>query len=55
MAAVRYECQNMFGGETIATFKTYEKAEEFIDAATDYPDWWAVDAMTIVEVAEDDE
>lgn len=50
---MRYECKNMFGGETIATFKTYEKAEEFVDAAADYPDWWTVPAMIIVEVTDD--
>ena len=53
MAAVKYECRNMFGGETIATFKTYEKAEEFVDAAADYPDWWTVPVMIIVEVIGD--
>ncbi|WP_459487090.1 hypothetical protein [Lactiplantibacillus plantarum] len=50
-----YECRNMFGGETIATFKTYEKAEEFVDAAADYPDWWTVPAMIIVEVNDDEQ
>ncbi|QHJ75119.1 hypothetical protein [Lactobacillus phage JNU_P9] len=44
----------MFGGEVIATFRTYEKAEEFIDAAYDFPDWETVPAMTIVEVADDE-
>ncbi|MFK5278051.1 hypothetical protein ACI3PL_00405 [Lacticaseibacillus paracasei] len=50
---MRYECRNMFGGEVIATFRTYGKAEEFVDAAADYPDWWTVPAMTIVEVTDD--
>ena len=54
MAAVMYECQNVFSGETIATFMTYEKAEEFIDAATDYQDWWTVPVMIIVEVNDDE-
>lgn len=44
----------MFGSEVIATFRTYEQADEFIDAAADYPDWWTVPAMTIVEVTDDD-
>lgn len=51
---MKYECQNMFSGETIATFETYDRAENFIDAAADYPDWWTVPAMTIVEVTDDD-
>lgn len=51
---MRYECQNMFSGETIATFKTYDRAENFIDTAADYPDWWTVPAMTILEVTDDD-
>mgnify|MGYP006919878716 FL=1 len=52
---MRYECRNMFGGEVIATFRTYEKAEEFIDASADYPDWWTVPAMTIVKVTDDEQ
>lgn len=52
---MRYECRNMFGGETIATFRAYEKAEKFIDASADYPDWWTVSAMTIVEVNDDEQ
>lgn len=52
---MRYECRNMFGGEVIATFGTYEKAEEFIDASADYPDWWTVPEMTIVEVTDDEQ
>lgn len=49
---MNYECRNMFDGETIATFRTYEQAENFIDAAADYPDWWTVPAMTIVAVTD---
>lgn len=51
---MKYECRDMFGGETIATFETYDQAENFIDAATDYPDWWTIPAMTIVAVTDDD-
>lgn len=50
---MRYECRNMFGGEVIATFSTYEKAENFMDVAYDFPDWETVPAMTIVEVTDD--
>ena len=50
---MRYECRNMFGGEVIATFRTYEKAENFMDVAYDFLDWETVPAMTIVEVADD--
>ena len=50
---IKYECRNMFSHEAIATFDTYDKADNFMDASTDYPDWWTVPAMTIVEV--DDE
>ena len=53
--ATRYECRSMFGDGVIATFGTYEKAEEFIDASADYPDWWTVPAMTIVEVINDEQ
>ena len=45
----------MFGSEVIATFRTYEKAEEFIDASADYPDWWTFPAMNIVEVTDDEQ
>lgn len=47
---MKYECRNVFTGEVIATFSTYEKADEFIDVAYDYPDYWTVPPVTIEEV-----
>ena len=47
---IEYECQDMFSHETIATFDTYDEADNFMDAAYDMPDWWTTPAMTIVEV-----
>ena len=52
---VKYECQNMFTHEVIATFDSYEKADTFLDAAYDFSDWWTVPAMTIVEVTDDEQ
>ena len=51
----KYECQDMFSHEVIATFGTYDEADNFLDAAYDYPDWWTVPAMTIVEVTDDEQ
>ena len=51
--AIKYECQDMFSQEAIATFTTYDEADNFMDVAYDQPDWWTVPAMTIVEVADD--
>ena len=48
---IEYECQDMFSHEIIATFDTYDEADNFMDAAYDMPDWWTTPAMTIVEVA----
>ena len=50
---MRYECQDMFSHKVIATFDTYDEADNFMDVAYDQPDWWTTPAMTIVEV--DDE
>lgn len=50
---VKYECQNMFTHEVIATFDSYEKADTFLDAAYDFSDWEAVPPMTIAEVTDD--
>jgi len=50
---MRYECQDMFSHEVVATFDTYDKADNFMDAAYDMPDWWTMPAMTIVEVREE--
>ena len=52
---MRYECQDMFSHEVIATFDTYDKADNFMDAAYDMPDWWTTPAMTIVEVTDDEQ
>jgi len=51
--AIKYECQDMFSHEVIAALNTRDEADNFLDAAYDYPDWWTVPAMTIVEVTED--
>lgn len=52
----KYECQDMFSHEIIATFDTYDEAENFMDAAHDMPNWWTMTpAMTIVEVADDEQ
>ncbi|MCT2909839.1 hypothetical protein EFT87_14445 [Schleiferilactobacillus harbinensis] len=48
--SIKYECQDMYSHEVIATFNTYDEADNFMDAAYDMPDWWTVPAMTIVEV-----
>lgn len=53
--AIKYECQDMFSHEVIATFDTYDEADNFLDAAYDMPDWWTVHAMTIVEVTDDEQ
>ena len=53
--ANKYECQDMFSHDVIATFDNYDKADSFMDAAYDYPDWWTVPAMTIVEVTDDEQ
>ena len=53
--ANKYECQDMFSHEVIAMFDTYDEADKFIDKAYDYPDWWTVPAMTIVEVTDDEQ
>lgn len=50
---MKYECQNMFTHEAVATFDTYDEADNFMDAAYDYPDWETVPPMTIVEVRDD--
>ena len=52
---IKYECQDMFAHEVIATFDNYDKADNFIDAAYDMPDWWTIPAMTIVEVTDDEQ
>ena len=44
----KYECQDMFSHEVIATFDTY-------DEAFDMPDWWTTSSMTIVEVTDDEQ
>lgn len=49
---IKYECQDMFSHEVIATFDTYDEADNFVDAAYDKPEWWTMPAMTIVEVHE---
>ena len=51
----KYECQDMFSHEAIATFGTYDEADNFLDAAYDQPDWWTIPAMTIVEVTDDEQ
>lgn len=48
--AIKYECQDMFSHEVIATFDTYDESENFMESAYDIPDWWTVPAMIIVEV-----
>ena len=50
----KYECQDMFSHEVIATFDTYDGADNFLDEAYDYPDWRTIPAMTIVEVSDDE-
>lgn len=50
----KYECQEMFSHEVIATFDTYDEADNFMDAACDQLDWWTIPAMTIVEVTDDE-
>ncbi|KZT95150.1 hypothetical protein Nizo2257_2077 [Lactiplantibacillus plantarum] len=45
----------MFSHEIIATFDTYDEADNFMDAAYDMPNWWTTPAMTIVEVTNDRE
>ena len=52
---IEYECQDMFSHEVIATFDNYDKANNFMDAAYDMPDWWTIPAMTIVEVTDDEQ
>ena len=52
---IKYECQDMFSHRIIATFDTYDEADNFMDAAYDMPDWWATPAMTIVEVTDDEQ
>ena len=52
---VKYECQNMFTHEVIAAFASYYKADEFLDAAYDFPDWETVPPMTIAEVIDDEQ
>ena len=47
--ASKYECQDMFSHEVIATFGAYDEADNFLDAAYDCQDWWTIPAMTIVE------
>ena len=42
----------MFSHEVIATFDTYDEADNFIASAYDKPEWWTMPAMTIVEVRE---
>lgn len=49
----QYNCINMFTHEVMATFNTLEAAENFIDAAADYPDWWTVPPMDIVMTDDD--
>jgi hypothetical protein len=51
---IKYECQDMFSHDLIATFDNYDAADNFIDAAYDMPDWWTVHAMTIVEVHDEE-
>jgi len=51
----KYECQDMFSNEVIATFDTYDGADNFMDASYDMPDWWTVPVMTIVEVNDDEQ
>lgn len=53
---IKYECQDMFSHEIIATFDTYDEADNFMDAAYDMPNWWTMTpAMTIVEVTNDEQ
>ena len=47
----KYECQDMFSHKVIATFGTYDEANNFMD--DNKPEWWTVPAMTIVEVNDD--
>jgi hypothetical protein len=43
----------MFTHEVVASFDTYDEADNFMDVAYDYPDWETVPAMTIVEVCDE--
>jgi hypothetical protein len=45
----------MFSHEVIATFDTYDEADNFMDAAYDQSDWWTIPAMTIMEVTDDEQ
>lgn len=51
----KYECQDMFSHEVIATFDTYDEADNFMGASYDMPDWWTIPAMTIVKVSDDEQ
>lgn len=51
--AIKYECQDLFSHEVIATFDTYDEANNFMD--DDKPEWWTVSAMTIVKVTDDEQ
>lgn len=52
---MKYERRNMFTNEVVATFDTYDEADNFLDAAYDFPDWETVPPMTIEEVDNDAE
>ncbi|MDN5950947.1 MAG: DUF1642 domain-containing protein [Loigolactobacillus coryniformis] len=51
----KYLVQDIFSHEVIATFDTYDEADNFLDAAYDMPDWWTIPAMTIVEVTDNEQ